>query len=86
MTLGVAKELIDGMRIVVPTVADDPNFGAWYWGAAGGYRFIHLSSFTQDFSHSAASAYSPPSRSGSSGGFSSSGGGGGGGGGGFGAR
>jgi hypothetical protein len=85
VTLGVAKELIAGLRVALPSVADDPNFGTWYWGVAGASRFEHFGAFAHDFSRSTSTAYAPPSQTGSSGGFSS-GGGGGGGGGGFSAR
>ncbi len=86
VTLGVSKELLQGLQTRLPAVANDPNYGIWYAAAAGpGRRFDGIDAFPGTFGAKAATALVPPSKSGSGGGFSG-GGGGGGGGGGFGAR
>jgi uncharacterized membrane protein len=86
VALGVADELLDGLRVRLPNVADNPNLGAWYRGPGfGAGRLGHVALFAGSFGSATATAVAPPSRSGSGGGFSG-GGGGGGGGGGFGAR
>jgi uncharacterized membrane protein len=86
VALGVADELLDGLRVRLPNLADDPHLGAWYRGPGiGAGRLGHLAPFAGSFGNATATAIAPPSRSGSGGGFSG-GGGGGGGGGGFGAR
>lgn len=87
VTLGVAGELVQGLAMKVPAVAQDPSFAAWYIGVNGRRGFAGLDGiqrFTGSFGSTATSSLAP-SKSGSGGGFSG-GGGGGGGGGGFGAR
>ena len=79
VTLGVAKELLDGMKVRLPSVVDDPGFAPWYIGSGPG-RLTHVGMFAQSFGASTAQAMAP-SKSGGGGGFSGGGGGGGGGGG-----
>ena len=85
VTLGVAKELLQGLQVRLPAVANDPNYAIWYVALGPGRHFDHLQDFNRTFGAQAATAMAPPSKSGGGGGFSG-GGGGGGGGGGFGAR
>jgi uncharacterized membrane protein len=95
VALGVAGELVAGLRMRVPEV-NDPNqhFAAWYLvtspayhggGYGGGGQLDGLSSigsFASDLGSNFSAAFSPPaSASGGGGGFSGGGGGGGGGGG-----
>jgi uncharacterized membrane protein len=89
VALGVAKELVDGLRVRFPELAQ-PNsgFAPWYIvGAYGSPSFDRLSSvgnigsFAHEFTSATAAAFSPPSSTGGGGGFSGGGGGGGGGGG-----
>lgn len=85
VTLGVSKELMQGLATRVPAVANDPRFGVWYVGTPGN-RF---GGFDRMETHGATMVTAAtPNKSGSGGGFSGGGGGssGGGGGGGFGAR
>lgn len=94
VALGVADQLIAGLRVRIPEVASDPSFAPWYGHAyvgatVGGGGFDRLAdlgsldSFAADFSRSTAAAFSPPSSSsGGGGGFSGGGGSSGGGGGG----
>jgi uncharacterized membrane protein YgcG len=87
VALGVAADLVRGLAVKVPEVAQNAAFASWYVGAAGRSGLHGLESvggFTHTFGSTATSSLTPSS-SGSSGGFSG-GGGGGGGGGGFGAR
>jgi uncharacterized membrane protein len=96
VALGVADKLVEGMRLRVPEVAQDPSFASWYVGrslvGAGGVShglagMGNLSTFASHFGGGATSAFTPRSSgSGVGGGGFSGGGGGGGGGGGFGAR
>ncbi len=93
VALDVADELIEGLEVRFPQVAQDPTFATWYVGSRVGHRgggFTTLGDFGSGFASATASSFRPPSSSGSSGGgFGggfSGGGGGGGGGGGFGAR
>ena len=93
VTLGVADELVDALRVRIPEIANDPTFATWYVGsrtATGFGSFSSLGDFSSGLSAATASSFRPPSSSGSSGGGGgggfSGGGGGGGGGGGFGAR
>jgi uncharacterized membrane protein len=96
VALGVADELVAGLRMKVPEVNDPSNnFAAWYvvgsyahsGGGYGGYGgnldgLSSLGSFASDLGSNFATAFSPPaSSSGGGGGFSGGGGGGGGGGG-----
>jgi uncharacterized membrane protein len=91
VALGVADQLVDGLRVRFPQLADaNSGFATWYVvGNAAGYaNFSRLDSigtigsFASEFSSATAAAFSPPSSSsGGGGGFSSGGGGGGGGGG-----
>jgi uncharacterized membrane protein len=95
VALGVAKELLAGLRVRFPQLAEPGSgFAPWYvYGMySDGDRFGNgfdriesigsLGSFADDFSHATAAAFSPPSSSsGGGGGFSGGGGGGGGGGG-----
>ncbi len=88
VTLGVSRELLNGLSTRMPQLLAEPAFGAWYVGTgigSGTGRFDHLPDFPGSFESSTMAAISPPSASGSGGGFSG-GGGGGGGGGGFGAN
>jgi uncharacterized membrane protein len=95
VALGVAGELVAGLRMRVPEV-NDPNyhFASWYLvtspayhggGYGGGAQLDGLSgigSFASDLGSNFSAAFSPPaSSSGGGGGFSGGGGGGGGGGG-----
>jgi uncharacterized membrane protein len=93
VALGVADELVAGLRMRVPEV-NDPNMGfaTWYavghfggYGHSAGPAFDGLGSigsFASGLSSNFSSAFSPPSSaSGGGGGFSGGGGGGGGGGG-----
>jgi uncharacterized membrane protein len=96
VALGVAGELVAGLRMRVPEV-NDPNqhFAAWYLvsspayhgpgyggGAGMGDGLSGIGSFASDLGANFSSAFSPPaSSSGAGGGFSGGGGGGGGGGG-----
>jgi uncharacterized membrane protein len=94
VALGVARELVEGLRVRFPDLAQ-PNagFAVWYVAASmngfagGGLNGIsNLGSFASEFTSATAAAFSPPSSStGAGGGFSggSSGGGGGGGAGGW---
>jgi uncharacterized membrane protein len=86
VALGVAGDLVRGLSVKVPEVANNPNFAPWYIGTNGHgvAGMARLGLFASSFGNGATSALSP-SKSGSGGGFSG-GGGGGGGGGGFGAR
>ncbi|MEY2461629.1 MAG: hypothetical protein QOG30_3459, partial [Acidimicrobiaceae bacterium] len=91
VALGVADELVAGLRVRFPQYAEPSSgFATWYIvGSAAGYsNFSRLDSigtigsFASEFSSATAAAFSPPSSSsGAGGGFSGGGGGGGGGGG-----
>jgi uncharacterized membrane protein YgcG len=94
VALGVAAELLAGLRVRFPQLAEaGSGFAPWYvYGMHGGGRIDDgfdrmdsigsLGSFADDFSAATATAFSPPSSSsGGGGGFSGGGGGGGGGGG-----
>ena len=96
VALGVAQQLINGLRMRFPAVANDATFAPWYGYYAGttmhaGGNIDRLSelgsldSFAGDFTRATAAAFSPPSSSGGSGGGFSGGGGSSGGGGGGGA-
>ncbi|MEZ5218671.1 MAG: DUF2207 domain-containing protein [Ilumatobacteraceae bacterium] len=85
VAFGVSRELLKGLATRLPSVLNDPSYGAWYVGLDRQRRFDSIERFPNSFGKATASAVAP-SKSGSGGGFSSSGGGGGGGGGGFGAR
>jgi uncharacterized membrane protein len=89
VALGVAKELLAGLRVRFPQLAEaGSGFAPWYvYGIhadggdtlAGGFDRIEsigsLGSFADDFASATASAFSPPSSSsGSGGGFSGGGG------------
>jgi len=90
VALGVARELVDGLRVRFPELAD-PGSGFATWYASGTIGGLHgggldgvanIDSFASEFSSATAAAFSPPSSSsGAGGGFSGGGGGGGGGGG-----
>lgn len=89
VTLGVSKQLLDGLAVRLPQMVDDPTFAAWYAGAAVGSRrrIDGVGIVGASVGSEIASSFQPPSSSGSGGGGGfSGGGGGGGGGGGFGAR
>lgn len=91
VALGVADDLVAGLRTRVPAAVDPGSgFATWYAiGAVGGHTgtgdrmdgIASLGSFASDLGTNVATAFSPPSSSGSGGGFSGGGGGGGGGGG-----
>jgi uncharacterized membrane protein len=91
VALGVAEQLVAGLRVRFPEFADtNSGFATWYVaGNVAGYsNFSRLDSigtigsFANEFSSATAAAFSPPSSSsGMGGGFSGGGGGGGGGGG-----
>lgn len=89
VALGVADELLDGLRTRFPEI-DDPatGFATWYLVGAGvGHgRLSGMGSFSSDFAAPAVSSFVPSSSGSGGGGGFSAGGGGGGGGGGFGAR
>ena len=94
VALGVADQLIDGLRMRFPEVANDTGFAPWYVGMYvgagmhGGGGVDRLSEprlarrLRQRLLPATAAAFSPPSSSGGGGGGFSGGGGGGGGGGG----
>jgi uncharacterized membrane protein len=85
--LGVADELIDGLRHRFPEQADATMGGtAWYAASSGRPSGSGFASFGKTFGSASVSSFAPPSSSSGGGGGFSSGGGGGGGGGGFGAR
>ncbi|MEY2450686.1 MAG: hypothetical protein QOD92_260, partial [Acidimicrobiaceae bacterium] len=91
VALGVADQLVEGLRVRFPQFADaNSGFATWYVaGSVAGYSNLGrldsigtIGSFASEFSDATAAAFSPPSSSsGSGGGFSGGGGGGGGGGG-----
>jgi uncharacterized membrane protein len=91
VALGVADQLIEGLRMRFPELADpQQGFAPWYvvgtsGGLGGGLDKLAslgtVGGFASEFSKATASAFSPPSSSsGGGGGFSGGGGGGGGGG------
>jgi uncharacterized membrane protein len=87
VALGVSEELVRGLALRVPEVAESMHSARWYHplpdGGAPGSEFASLGSFGSAFGSSFAAAATPRSSgSGSSGGGGFSGGGGGGGGGG----
>lgn len=91
VTLGVAKEVIEALKIVIPQIAGDEGyntFAPWYVASAGYSGLDSFGSGLSDMSDgltaglSAAQIAATPESSGSGGGGGSSGGGGGGGGGG----
>jgi uncharacterized membrane protein len=85
--LGVADELLDGLRQRFPEVAESAmDATSWYRSTPGRSPAVGIASFGRTFGSASVSSFSPPSSSSGSGGGFSSGGGGGGGGGGFGAR
>lgn len=89
VTLGVSKDLLDGLAVRLPEMVDDPTFAAWYGGTAVGARrrVDGVGILGATVGGQIASSFQPPSSSSSGGGGGfSGGGGGGGGGGGFGAR
>lgn len=97
VALGVADELVEGLRLRVPEIASGATtFAPWYVGshlgdggrtAGSGFEGLaSIGSFASSFSAATAAAFSPPSSSSGSGGGFSGGGGGGGGGGGAGAH
>lgn len=95
VALGVADQLIDGLKAKLPAEVDQTQLAPWYVGhSVGGMggglgSMTSLGSFASNFGSKATTSFTPPSSSSSSGfsgGGFSSGGGGGGGGGGFGAR
>jgi uncharacterized membrane protein len=96
VALGVSDKLVEGLRLRIPEVANDPGFASWYVGRSlvgvggphGGLAGMgNLSTFASHFGGGATAAFTPRSSgSGVGGGGFSGGGGGGGGGGGFGAR
>jgi uncharacterized membrane protein len=91
VALGVAGELVEGLRVRFPQFAEPSSgFATWYVvGSMAGYSNMGrldsigtIGSFASEFSSATAAAFSPPSSSsGAGGGFSGGGGGGGGGGG-----
>ncbi|MEY2404534.1 MAG: hypothetical protein QOD38_2085, partial [Acidimicrobiaceae bacterium] len=91
VALGVAEQLVQGLRVRFPQFADaNSGFATWYVaGSVAGYSNMGrldsigtIGSFASEFSSATAAAFSPPSSSsGGGGGFSGGGGGGGGGGG-----
>lgn len=89
VALGVADDLLDGLRTRFPEI-DDPatGFATWYLVGAGvGHgRLAGMGSFSRDFAAPAVNSFVPSSSGTGGGGGFSAGGGGGGGGGGFGAR
>jgi uncharacterized membrane protein len=85
--LGVADELLDGLRTRFPELTESPDgLAVWYRPAAGSTSRMGLADFGRSFGASSVSALTPSSSGSGGGGGFSSGGGGGGGGGGFGAR
>lgn len=100
VALGVADQLVAGLRMRVPAVNDPANgFASWYLvgayaghgpGYAGGGAHLDglssIGSFASDLGSNFSTAFSPPSSSSGGGGGFSGGGGGGGGGGGAGAH
>lgn len=98
VALGVADELLEGLRMRVPEMVDQGSgFAGWYIGSSnhGGFDggsesgfggLTSISTFASEMSSNLSSAFSPPSSSSGGGGGFSGGGGGGGGGGGAGAH
>ena len=100
VALGVAGELVAGLRMRVPEVSDpNTNFAAWYLVSSHAYHgpgygsgagqldgLAGIGSFASDLGSNFSAAFSPPASSGGGGGGFSGGGGGGGGGGGAGAH
>jgi uncharacterized membrane protein len=97
VALGVADELVEGLRMRVPEIANGATtFAPWYIGShigdgdgmgGGGFNGLgSIGAFATSFSSATAAAFSPPSSSSGGGGGFSGGGGGGGGGGGAGAH
>ena len=84
VALGVAADLMKGLTMKLPQIAQDPGFAPWFIPLPGSDLGSSMSRFPTDMGTTAQSAMAPQSQSGSGGGFSG-GGGGGGGGGGFGA-
>lgn len=85
--LGVADQLVEGLRQRFPEVADAAmSSTSWYAATAGRPAGAGFAGFGSTFGAASVSSFSPPSSSSGGGGGFSSGGGGGGGGGGFGAR
>lgn len=84
--LGVADELLEGLRTRFPEVLESGSVARWYHPATGSSGLVGLGSFGQSFGSQAVSSFTPSSSGSGAGGGFSSGGGGGGGGGGFGAR
>jgi uncharacterized membrane protein len=86
VALSVADRLVEGLRVRLPQVVDDPGFAPWYGmhgGGGNGFRDLGgIGGFADDFASATKAASTPPSSaSGGGGGFSGGGGGGGGGGG-----
>lgn len=97
VALGVADDLVEGLRLKVPEIASgSTSFAPWYVGMSGGGSggvsgagigsIASIGSFASSFGAATTAAFSPPSSSSGGGGGFSGGGGGGGGGGGVGAR
>ncbi len=84
VVFGIAEQVIEQMKVVVPQVVADPAFGTTYWWASSGAGYQSpVSSLTGGFASAASIASSElSSSSGGGGGFSGGGGGGFGGGGG----
>jgi uncharacterized membrane protein len=87
VALGVSEDLIRGLEVHYPEVAQGGSFATWYLVAPGRTGSIgDIGSFGSDFGAAAVSSFTPQSSGSGGGGGFSGGGGGGGGGGGFGAR
>ena len=85
--LGVADQLLDGLRQRFPEVAESAmGSTTWYRSSSGTPVGMGIAGFGRSFGSASVSSFSPPSSSSGGGGGFSSGGGGGGGGGSFGAR
>jgi len=91
--LGVADELVEGLRLKVPEISSgSSSFAPWYIGMSsggpdgGGDGIGSIGSFASSFGSATTAAFAPPSSGSGGGGGFSGGGGGGGGGGGAGAR
>jgi len=87
VVFGIAEQVIEQMKVVVPQVVSDPTFATTYWWIASGPGYASpISSLSSGFTSAASVASSTlSSASGGGGGFSGGGGGGFGGGGGGGA-
>ncbi|MDH4139184.1 MAG: DUF2207 domain-containing protein [Coriobacteriia bacterium] len=84
VVFGIAKEVIEQMRVRIPDVVNDPHFQTTYWWvySSGSYQDSPVGALQSGFTSAASIASSQmSSSSGGGGGFSGGGGGGGGGGG-----